>query len=150
MSKKYVEKYVGPKKQKKYGLETASKKASRGGAKKRVKMDPEGDPKGTFSRARCVACLERSRQLVAQSIMRRTSTGLGPMAMPMFTQSHRPEMIFGSSPPTQQGEHAVWTQSSNRLTVTPIGHKSGLQRCVAVGCPTPGPVPFRFLKAQTG
>ena len=62
------------------------------------KMDPEGDPEGTFSRDRCVACLERSRQLVAQSIMRRTSTGLGPMAMPMFTQSHRPEMIFGSSP----------------------------------------------------
>ena len=118
--------------------------------KRGSKMDPEGDPKGTFSRDRCVACLERSRQLVAQSIMRRTSTGLGPMAMPMFTQSHRPEMIFGSSPPTQQGEHAVWTQSSNRLTVTPIGHKSGLQRCVAVGCPTPGPVPFRFLKAQTG
>ena len=118
--------------------------------KRGSKMDPEGNPKGTFSRDRRAACLERSRQLVAQSIMRRTSTGLGPMAMPMFTQSHRPEMIFGSSPPTQQGEHAVWTQSSNRLTVTPIGHKSGLQRCVAVGCPTPGPVPFRFLKAQTG
>ena len=95
MSKKYVEKYVDQKKHKKYGPETASKKASRGGAKKRVKMDPEGDPKGTFSRARCVACLERSRQLVAQSIMRRTSTGPGPMTMTMFTQSHRPEFIFG-------------------------------------------------------
>ena len=45
MSKKYVEKYVDQKKHKKYGPETASKKASRGGAKKRVKNGPGRRPK---------------------------------------------------------------------------------------------------------
>ena len=101
MSKKYVEKYVGPKKDKKYGPETPSEKPSREAPKRASKWAPEGDPKGTFSRACCRACLELSRHLVAPSIMSSSTPGPGPMTMTttmtmdLHTQSLRPEMIFG-------------------------------------------------------
>ena len=105
-AKKMTKKYDGNKKQKKYSPEMSSKKASREPPKRASKMGPEGDPKRMFSRACCGACLGRSGHLVAPSIMRSSTPGPGPTTMTTtVTQSLRPERIFGSPPPPQQGEH---------------------------------------------